>query len=182
MTLAALSALAVILVALASGLWAGATGAVGGSSAQEFVFSRDSLGSFARSRLPLTDLARIARLPGVAAAGAVGTLTTAMALPHGTVDVALIGTLSGRPGVPPATVSGRLPHPGEDAAAVDVILRSDGVRIGSWLRALAAGRRCASPASSQAGSSSCCPPCGPRYRPGSRWPRQPSQNPAAWSR
>src|ERR1035438_9489923 len=73
-TLTALSVLAVILVSLASGLWAGATGAIGSSSAQEFVFSRDSLGSFARSRFPLTDLPLIARLPGVAAAGAVGTL------------------------------------------------------------------------------------------------------------
>jgi putative ABC transport system permease protein len=138
-TLAALSALAVILVSLASGLWAGATGAIGKSSAQEFVFSRDSLGSFARSRLPLTDLARIARLPGVAAAGAVGTLTTAMTLPHGPADVAVIGTLNGRPGAPPAAVSGRLPRPGEDAAAVDVTLRGDGVRIGSQIRALAGG-------------------------------------------
>jgi hemin transport system permease protein len=138
-TLTALSALAVILVALASGLWAGATGAIGGSRAQEFVFSRDSLGSFARSRLPLTDLPRIARLPGVAAAGAMGTLTTAMALPRGRADVAVIGTLSGRPGSPPAAVSGRLPRPGEDAAAVDVTLRSDGVRIGSQIRSLAGG-------------------------------------------
>jgi putative ABC transport system permease protein len=138
-TLAALSALAVILVSLASGLWTGATGAIGGSSAQQFVFSRDSLGSFARSRLPLTDLARVARLPGVAAAGAMGTLTTAMTLPLGPVDVAVIGWLSGRPGAPPAIVSGRLPRPGEDAAAVDVSLRSDGVRIGSQIRALAGG-------------------------------------------
>lgn len=138
-TLTALSALAVILVSLASGLWAGATGAIGSSSAQQFVFSRDSLGSFARSRLPLTDLARITRVPGVAAAGAMGTLTTAMSLPLGTADVAVIGSLSGRPGAPPAIVSGRLPRPGEDAAAADVSLRSDGVRIGSQIRALAGG-------------------------------------------
>ena len=138
-TLTALSALAVILVSLASGLWAGATGAIGSSSAQEFVFSRDSLGSFARSRFPLTDLPRIARLPGVAAVGAVGTLTTAMSLPQGTADVAVIGTLSGRPGAPAAIVSGRLPRPGEDAAAADVTLRGDGVRIGSQIRSLAGG-------------------------------------------
>jgi putative ABC transport system permease protein len=138
-TLTALSALAVILVSLASGLWAGATGAIGSSSAQEFVFSRDSLGSFARSRFPLTDLPRIARLPGVAAAGAVGTLTTAMSLPQGTADVAVIGTLSGRPGAPAAIVSGRLPRPGEDAVAADVTLRGDGVRIGSQIRSLAGG-------------------------------------------
>jgi putative ABC transport system permease protein len=69
----------------------------------------------------------------------VGTLTTALSLPRGTVDVAVIGTLSGRPGAPALTVSARLPHPGEDAAAVDVTLRSEGVRIGSQIRSLAGG-------------------------------------------
>jgi putative ABC transport system permease protein len=143
-TLTALCALAVILVSLAAGLWAGATSAIGGSSADVFVFSGDSLGSFTRSRLPLTDLPRLARLPGVGAAGAMGTLTTTMLLPHGPADVAVIGTLSGRPGALARVnglVSGRLPRPGEEAAVVDVALRGDGVRLGSWLRALAGGPR-----------------------------------------
>jgi putative ABC transport system permease protein len=140
-TLTALCALAVILVSLAAGLWAGATGAIGGSSADEFVFSRDSLGSFARSRLPLADLHVVARLPGVSAAGAMGTLITAMSLPRGPADVAVIGAIGGGPGALARVVSGRLPRPGEDAAVVDVVLRRDGVRLGSWLRALAGGPR-----------------------------------------
>ncbi|MBV9383743.1 MAG: hypothetical protein JOY82_09230 [Streptosporangiaceae bacterium] len=140
-TMTALAALAVILVSLSSGLWAGATGAIGRSSADEFAFSRDSLGSFARSRFPLTELARVARLPGVRAAGALGTLTTAMSLPHQTVDVAVMGSQFSGPGAPPAALPGRLPRAGEDAAAVDVALRADGVRLGSWLRPLAGGPR-----------------------------------------
>lgn len=138
-TLSALCALAVILTALSSGLWAGATSAIGGSSAQQFVFSADSLDSFARSRLPLADASRVARLPGIAAVGALGTLTTVMALPHGMADVAVIGTLPGRPGAPVSVVSGRLPGPGAYDAVVDGALRADGVQIGSLLRATAGG-------------------------------------------
>jgi putative ABC transport system permease protein len=136
-TLTALCALAIILTALSSGLWAGATGAIGGSSAQQFVFSSDSLDSFARSRLPLADAARVGRLPGVAAVGAIGTLTTVMTLPHGSADVAVIGTLPGRPGAPASLLSGRLP--GVDGAVVDGALRADGVQVGSLLRATAGG-------------------------------------------
>jgi putative ABC transport system permease protein len=147
-TLTALCALAVILTALSSGLWAGATSAIGGSSAQQFVFSANSLDSFARSRLPLADAARVARLPGVAAVGALGTLTTVMTLPHGTADVAVIGTLPGRPGAPTSVGSGRLPGPGTgtgtdsadaNSAVVDGSLRADGVQIGSLLRTTAGG-------------------------------------------
>ncbi|HEY3869193.1 MAG TPA: hypothetical protein VGM10_12615, partial [Actinocrinis sp.] len=149
-TLTALCALAVILTALSSGLWAGATSAIGGSSAQQFVFSANSLDSFARSRLPLADAARVARLPGVAAVGALGTLTTVMTLPHGTADVAVIGTLPGRPGAPTSVDSGRLPGPGTgtgtgtdsadaNSAVVDGSLRADGVQIGSLLRTTAGG-------------------------------------------
>jgi putative ABC transport system permease protein len=122
-------------------LWAGATSAIGGSSADLFIFSGDSLGAFARSRLPLADLPRLARLPGVGAAGAMGTLTTTMSLPRGPADVAVIGVTGGGPGAPTRPVSGRLPRFGEDAAVVDVALRGDGVRLGSWLRALAGGPR-----------------------------------------
>jgi hypothetical protein len=149
-TLTALCALAVILTALSAGLWAGATGAIGGSPAQEFAFSGDSLGSFARSRLPLADLPLIDRLPGVAAAGAMGTLTTAMSLPRGTAEVAVIGTLSSGPAEGTAVVGTAVVGTAVvgtavvgtavvDTAVVDTALRSDGVRIGSWLRSASGG-------------------------------------------
>jgi putative ABC transport system permease protein len=100
------------------------------------VFSKDSLTSFARSRLPLSDVQIIARLPGVAAAGAMGALPARLALPRGTADIAVMGILAGQPGAP-TTVSSRLLRPGE--AVVDPSLRSAGVRLGSTIRALAGG-------------------------------------------
>lgn len=100
------------------------------------VFSRPSLSSFARSTVALAGIPRLARLPGVAGVGA---LTTTMALPQATTDVAVIGALMGRPGAPAAVVAGRLPRAGEAAAAVDVGLRADGVRIGSRIRSAAGG-------------------------------------------
>lgn len=63
----------------------------------------------ARSSLPLSDLTGLAAPPGVAAAEAMGTLTTTMALPHATADIAKIGKL---PGASAAAVSGRLPEAG----------------------------------------------------------------------
>jgi putative ABC transport system permease protein len=138
-TLATLCTLAVILVSLAAGLWSGATGAVGGFSADLLVFSGNSLNSFARSQVSLTEVPVAARVPGVAAVGAIGTLTTTMRLPDGTQNLAVIGMQPGRPGAAPAPVAGRLPGDGENAVAVDVSLRSDGIRIGSALRASAGG-------------------------------------------
>jgi putative ABC transport system permease protein len=138
-TLAALCTLAVILVSLAAGLWSGATGAIGGSSADLLVFSSDSLNSFAHSQVSLADIPVAARIPGVAAVGAIGTLTTTMRLPDGTQQLSVIGMQPGRPGSAPTPVAGRLPQDGENAVAVDVSLRSDGVKLGDTLRASAGG-------------------------------------------
>lgn len=138
-TLGTLCTLAVILVSLAAGLWSGATGAVGGFSADLLVFSHDSLNSFARSQVSLADVPVAAHVPGVAAVGAIGTLTTTMPLPDGTQQLSVIGMQPGRPGSAPTPVAGRLPHAGEDAVAVDVSLRADGVKIGDSLRASAGG-------------------------------------------
>ena len=134
-TLTALCVLAIILLALSAGLWDGATGAVQQSSADLMVFSKDSLGTFARSRMPLPDLPRLARIPGVAAAGALGTLALTVTTPRGAVDVAAMGVLPGRPGAPAHVLAGRLPGAGETGAVLaDNALRTDGVRIGSRLR------------------------------------------------
>ncbi len=138
-TLGTLCTLAVILVSLAAGLWSGATGAVGGFSADLVVFSHDSLNSFARSQISLADIPIAARVPGVSAVGAIGTLTTTMQLPDGTQQLSVIGMQPGRPGAAPVPVDGRLPRVGENTVAVDVALRSDGIKIGSSLRASAGG-------------------------------------------
>jgi putative ABC transport system permease protein len=138
-TLSALCTLAVILVSVAAGLWAGATGALSRSPIDLVVFSRDSLSLFPRSRIALAAIPTAGRVPGVAAVGALGTLTTTMALPGGMASVAVIGAIPGRPGAPAAVVSGRLPRSGEDSAAVDVALRAEGVRLGSQIRSPAGG-------------------------------------------
>ena len=138
-TLGTLCTLAVILVSLAAGLWSGATGAVGGFSADLLVFSGNSLNSFARSQVSLADVPVAARVPGVAAVGAIGTLTTTVGLPDGTQQLSVIGMQPGQPGAAPAPVSGRLPRAGENAVAVDAALRSDGVKLGDSLRASAGG-------------------------------------------
>jgi len=138
-TLTVLCTLAVILVSLGSGLWAGATGALRSSPADLVVFSRDSLSLFPRSRIALAAIPQIGRVRGVAAVGALGTLTTTVALRGATASVAVIGAIPGRPGAPAAVVSGRLPRRGEDSAAVDVALRAEGVRLGSRIRQAAGG-------------------------------------------
>ncbi len=138
-TLTVLCTLAVILVSLGSGLWAGATGALANSPADLVVFSRDSLSLFPRSRIALAAIPQIGRVRGVAAVGALGTLTTTVALRGGTASVGVIGAVPDRPGAPAAVVSGRLPRRGEDSAAVDVALRAEGVRLGSQLRPAAGG-------------------------------------------
>jgi putative ABC transport system permease protein len=134
-TLTALCVLAIILLALSAGLWGGATGAVQQSSADLMVFSPGSLGTFARSRMPLADLPRLARIRGVAAAGALGTLALTVTTPRGTVDVAAMGVLPERPGAPARVLAGRLPAAGAPREALaDIALRVDGVRLGSELR------------------------------------------------
>jgi putative ABC transport system permease protein len=139
-TVGLLSVLAMVLLALSGGLWEGATGAVQRSTADLMVFSRDSLGILARSRLPLADLTRLEKMPGVAAAGALGTLAMTVSAARGGIDVAEMGTLPGRPEAPPRVLSGRLPRRGEPAAALaDIALRSDGVRIGTRLTTDAGG-------------------------------------------
>src|SRR5712664_1363295 len=95
-TLTVLCTLAVILVSLGSGLWAGATGALSSSPADLVVFSRDSLSLFPRSRIPLAAIPQIGRVRGVAAVGALGTLTTTVTLPRATARVAVIGAIPGQ--------------------------------------------------------------------------------------
>lgn len=139
LTLGTLCTLAVVLVSLAAGLWNGATGAISSSSADLMVFSRSSLTMFSHSRVPLSDVSRIEGLPGIAGAGALGILPTMVSAPHGNTDVAIMGTIPGKPGGPGKVVDGRLPRTGEDAAAVDVSLRSDGVRLGTVLPVVTGG-------------------------------------------
>jgi putative ABC transport system permease protein len=123
--------LVLVLSAFADGLFYGSTGALRSTGADVYVFSADARLSLDRSTLPEHTRDEVLGVDGVAAVGAVGTLSA-----NGALDdepgVAVFGHLPGEPGGPVGAVEGRLPEPGEDgAAAVDQTL---GVAVGDRLR------------------------------------------------
>lgn len=123
--------LVLVLNALADGLYYGATGAIRKAGADLYVFSKDGRKQVARSSLPVSSVATVAAVPGVAEVGAVGILQGTARGPEGVVDLALVGYVPGRPGGPARAVSGRLPRPGESfVGAPDTSLRDKGVRLG----------------------------------------------------
>lgn len=124
--------LVLVLAALADGLFYGATGAIKQSDATHYVFSEEAEGSFVRSRLKTTDVAAVAEVTGVDAAGPVGVLLTGGVGPNGPLDVAVFGIEPATAGIPVTLVEGRLPEPGEDGvAAVDLSLADEGAVIGT---------------------------------------------------
>jgi hypothetical protein len=115
--------LVLVLTALADGLYYGSTGALRTSGADLYVFSTSGRKQLPRSTVPATDVATAASVPGVASVGAVSILQGTGEGPNGTLDLALIGYVPGKPGGPSRAVSGRLPAPGESGvAAADVSL------------------------------------------------------------
>jgi putative ABC transport system permease protein len=126
--------LVLVLNALADGLYYGSTGAIRRSGADLYVFSKDGRKQLARSSLPAAAAATVAAVPGVAQVGEVAVLQGAGQAPIGTIDVAVIGYLPGRPGGPSRSVAGRLPRADEQlAAAADSSLRDKGVGLGDQI-------------------------------------------------
>lgn len=126
--------LVVVLNALADGLYYGSTGAIRRSGADLYVFSKDGRKQLARSSLPASAAAAVAGVPGVAQVGQVGVLQGAGQAPTGTIDVAVIGYVPGRPGGPSRSVAGRLPLADEPFTAVaDTSLRDEGVGLGDQI-------------------------------------------------
>lgn len=126
--------LVLVLTGLADGLYYGATGALRTSGADLYVFSKDGRKQLPRSTLFASDAAAVATVPGVTSVGAVGVLQGTGQGPEGTLDLALIGYVPGKPGGPSRAVSGRLPTAGEaDAAAADVSLKDKGVGLGDTI-------------------------------------------------
>ena len=124
--------LVLVLGALSDGLFYGATGAVRNSTATSYVFASDAEGSLVRSRLAEKDVAAVAAVPGVEAAGPLGVLLTGGTGPQGPIDLAVFGLTAGGPGTPKTLTAGRLPGPGEPGtAAVDTKLQDSGVALGS---------------------------------------------------
>ena len=123
--------LVLVLNALADGLYYGSTGAIRNSNAALYVFSKDGRKQLARSSLPVAAAGTVAAVPGVAEVGEVGVLQGAGRASTGTIDLAIIGYIPGRPGGPSRAVAGRVPRPNEPFAAVaDTSLRDKGVGLG----------------------------------------------------
>lgn len=126
--------LVLVLNALADGLYYGSTGAIRSSGADLYVFSKDGRKQLARSSLPVAAAAAVAGVPGVTQVGEVGVLQGAGQAPTGTIDVAVIGYVPGRPGGPSRSVAGRLPRADEPfTAAADTSLRDKGVGLGDQI-------------------------------------------------
>ncbi len=124
--------LVLVLGALADGLYYGSTGAVRSTTADGFAFTSDAEGSLVRSRVTKSEVQQVSDTPGVAGAAPLGVLLTGGTGPQGPIDLAVFGFDPGQPGTPLNVVDGRLPEPGETAAAaVDSRLLSDGVGLGS---------------------------------------------------
>lgn len=120
----------VLLLSTLSGALIGAlVGALQGLQADGLVYSESARDNIAASRLPAETTIEVALVPGVAAATAVGTITTAAVVSTASgdaqVDMQVFGVDPEGPGAPDGLADGRLPQsPGE--AAVD----GGGVAIG----------------------------------------------------
>ena len=107
----------VLLLSTLSGALVGALiGALQGLRADGVVYADFARDNIAASRLDPGSAEAVAAVPGVAAASAVGTFTTAAQIEGASADVQIFGFVPGAPGAPSGLSSGRLPEsPGEVA-------------------------------------------------------------------
>ena len=107
----------VLLLSTLSGALVGALiGALQGLRADGIVYADFARDNIAASRLDPSVTDAVAAVPGVAAASAVGTFTTAADIAGTASDVQVFGFVPGAPGTPGGLSSGRLPEsPGEVA-------------------------------------------------------------------
>jgi putative ABC transport system permease protein len=133
--------LVLVLAALADGLFLGATGALRGGDSDALVFSADGRRSLVRSELPRSDLAKVAAVPGVADAGALGILLATARTDSDPFDIAVIGHLPGRAGEPTRLVEGRRPTADERFVGMaDRSLRDKGIDLGDSVVVTGASR------------------------------------------
>lgn len=110
--------LVLLLSTLAGALVGSLTGALDSLQAQGLVYSSAARDNIAASRLDPTVADAVAAVPGVAAVGSLGTLTTRAVLAGVGEDLQVFGFEPAEPGAPGGLAAGRLPQaPGE--AAVD---------------------------------------------------------------
>lgn len=110
--------LVLLLTTLAGALVGSLTGALEGLQAQGLAYSASARDNIAASRLDPVVSDAVAAVPGVAATGAIGTLTTRADLGNGPEDAQVFGFEPGAPGAPGGLVEGRLPE-ADGEAAVD---------------------------------------------------------------
>ena len=106
-------------------------GAIKNLNADVLVYSSSARDNIQGSRLDPSVVAKVAAVPGVAAAGGIATTTTSAQLPSGKGDLALFGFDPTKPGAPDGVKEGRLPNAANETA-VDVA----GATIGSTITLL----------------------------------------------
>ena len=123
--------LVLVLAALADGLFIGTAGALQTGDSDALVYSIDGRRSLVRSELPLSDLAEVAAVDGVADVGALGVLLATATAGGDSFDIAVMGHIPGHAGEPTQLVEGRRPAPDEQFVAVaDVSLQDQGISLG----------------------------------------------------
>ena len=123
--------LVLVLAALSDGLFIGTAGALQTGDSDALVYSSDGRRSLVRSELPLSDLAEVAAVDGVADVGALGVLLATAAAGGDAFDIAVMGHIPGHAGEPTQLVEGRRPAPDESFVAVaDVSLEDQGISLG----------------------------------------------------
>ena len=123
--------LVLVLAGLADGLFIGTTGALQTGNTDAITYSIDGRRSLVRSELPVSDIARVAEVEGVADAGGLGVLLTTAGVGDDAYDIAVMGHIPGHAGEPTRLVDGRRPLPGEEGVGLaDVSVQEVGVAMG----------------------------------------------------
>ena len=123
--------LVLVLAALADGLFIGTAGALATGDSDALVYSIDGRRSLVRSELPMSDIASVAEVDGVADVGGLGVLLTTAGTGTEAYDVAVMGHIPGHAGEPKQFVEGRRPSVGEQFVGVaDASIQEAGVSLG----------------------------------------------------
>ncbi len=132
--------LTLTLAGLANALDRGSTGVLRSLDADLVVFNEEARLQLLRSRVPRPMMLGAIFVDGVSHVGTIGLVPTSADTPNGRVRVTLVGFSASSPAEPVRVVEGRLPRDGQPGiAAVDVVLRAQGVELGD--RLVLAGER-----------------------------------------
>lgn len=128
--------LVLLLTTLSNALVNSITGALKGLDATVLVYSDSARDNLQASRLEPGTVDEVAAVEGVAAAGAIATLTTSAQLADGGADLQIFGFQPGQPGAPTSVSQGRLPE-----ATGEIAMDGGGFEIGETVKMSAAGQQ-----------------------------------------